>query len=285
MYDCLVIAKAAIFMLFFLALSPVAEGSSPRHDMPPGATPLLPDLRTEPSNGGSPTEPPGLRFIYSRKTKQSFISFETITSNIGRGPFEIQADVMRKIDCDGDGNAKDYGVRQVVYHDLDGNRIFDRAVDAWVDWLDSGCIYVEPTHGHWHFDDLNTSFLEDSNGQVVSRVQKNSWCLFDMENPVGNISGVFSSGPFYGTVSSAYSNCTGPRVMQGLSPGWSDIYGVGTPGQVINVSNMSSGNYCIVTLIDQNQVVQESDELNNRTGTPVAIDKIKKKITRRSGTC
>ena len=52
-------------------------------------------------------------------------------------------------------------------------------------------------------------------------------------------------------------------LIQGLSPGWDDVYQWYIPGQYIEVTGVPDGDYILQTLVDPDNKVVEANESNN----------------------
>jgi hypothetical protein len=52
-------------------------------------------------------------------------------------------------------------------------------------------------------------------------------------------------------------------IIQGVTPGWADIYEWNLPGQYIDVDGLPNGDYVLETIADPDNKLRESDETNN----------------------
>jgi hypothetical protein len=105
--------------------------------------------------------------------------------------------------------------------------------------------------------------VRPSNGAVVASHDKVGFCLVDNQRPYPGIPG---SPP-----TAAYLSCQ-PDKPQGISPGWDDIYDQSLPGQIINVTGVPDGRYCLRATADPSNRILESDEGDNTTSVGLRLD-------------
>jgi hypothetical protein len=150
-------------------------------------------------------------------------------------------------------------------------------------------------HGHNHVDDwavmtlrIQTSDPNPLNWPIVGEGAKIGFCLMDYgqcgtttgstyyghcrdENTVYNQGNIMlnTNFPNWNLGGGAY-NCS--VVEQGISSGWTDVYGKHLDGMWINVPpNTCNGDYYIVMEVDKNNYFQEEREDNNYTAVPVTL--------------
>ena len=157
---------------------------------------------------------------------------------------------------------------------------------------EAGTMTYHPSHGHNHVDDWGVFTLRIDNGDpnplnwpIVGQGQKMGFCLMDYgqcgasgyighcrdDNTVYNQGNTLINGDFpnWGLGGGQY-NCS--QVEQGISSGWTDVYGKHLDGMWINIPpGTCNGNYWIVVDIDPNQNFLEEDESNNYTAIPVTL--------------
>lgn len=127
----------------------------------------------------------------------------------------------------------------------------------------------EPSHQHLHLRDwteLRLRKIDDScaddatamNCPVAGLGHKISFCLTD----TGRYDGVLGrdGGQMYCGVDQG-----GTRIIQGISSGWMDVYGSGLPGQLIDVSGLTSGDYWLEVEVNPRRAVTEASYTNNIT--------------------
>jgi len=179
--------------------------------------------------------PPGTRAL----------RFSTASVNHGNGRLEIR------------GGAITGGlqlVNQRIYR-TDGS-FWDRAAGSFV---------YHPTHGHIHFEDWTVFRLKQvlpngGVGDTVATGAKTSFCIIELRHDNSNAPG-HNTPP-------AYNSC---GQVQGLRPGWADIYGASLDGQFIELTGVPDGIYWLEGDIDPDNLLLESDETNNSVRIQVAI--------------
>ena len=117
----------------------------------------------------------------------------------------------------------------------------------------AGACEFHPEHGHFHYEDLVSFTLYTASngaiGQQVGNGLKESFCLGD-----DDYFGYASTGPngpreFVGQPGCNLPSQTGPSgayVLEGISPGWGDVYTWDTPDQYINITGVAPGTYDLV---------------------------------------
>lgn len=173
------------------------------------------------------------------------LRFPTASYNIGAGRLELRG-------------AEVVGEQQRVYQRVyrSDNTFYDRAC---------GWFIYHPTHQHIHFEDWTQFLLRDrkpdgSVGNVIATGAKTSFCILEILKWDPSLQGHDQEPSF--------DDC---GQIQGLRPGWADVYGATLPGQYIELSNIPDGDYYLEGFIDPNGLVLESNESNNHVLVPLAI--------------
>lgn len=195
---------------------------------------LLPDL--------TPWANVSKEFIYGWTIVGNDLRLTTAMANIGTGAMEMR------------GGAT-HGETQDVYQRVlepDGN---------FTDVL-AGTFTYHPEHGHIHFDEfaqfrLRQVLPNGGVGDIVAAGDKVSFCLLDVER-------YDTSGPFL----PRFLNC---GQIQGISVGWADVYNRGLEGQSIEITNVPDGNYWLEVVVDPENHIVESNELNNVTRIQISL--------------
>ena len=228
------------------------------------------------------------------------------TPNIGHGSFTVRgqdANGKRAFICgsdtiynvsstgtftcpNGNPNPKQMLVQRV--YKKDGNVM--SFVDSW-----RGSMTYHSAHGHNHVDDwavmtlrIQTSDPNPLNWPIVGEGAKIGFCLMDYgqcgtstastyyghcrdENTVYNQGNIMLNNNFPNwNLGGGSYNCS--VVEQGISSGWTDVYGKHLDGMWINVPpNTCNGNYYIVMEVDKNNYFLEEREDNNYTAVPVTL--------------
>src|SRR5688500_6149518 len=114
-------------------------------------------------------------------------------------------------------------------------------------------------HGHYHFQDFADYQLrrlgpdgwpDHADAGLLARSEKVSFCLVDSTL----VETLDPAPPLFLTC--------GPD-RQGVSPGWADIYDVGTPGQELPIEGLPDGRYGLVVTMDYPDRISESNDADN----------------------
>jgi Lysyl oxidase len=223
----------------------------PGPEPPPSPSDLLPDLRAIPATDFS------LEVIHGGRR----LRLTTEIGNSGRGALDLRPVVG---DCDGNGDPRDDRLAyQRVYQDANANGVFEPRIDRGYRDRFAGCMRFHPAHDHWHFGGFASyALVNERNGRTVASTTKVSFCAIDTDPRWLRLPGFLRRG--------AYVDCAATK-PQGLSVGWGDIYGAGLPGQLLDLTSVGRGYYCLVTVADPQGRVLEVNEGNNATGTSIAL--------------
>ncbi len=210
---------------------------------PPEAEALLPDLVAHP--------PSDLGLVGSRDAGTLRLKFTTRFSNQGVGPLEVRAE--------GEGEDSD-GARllQVVYSADPDAPLGERA--------EVGQFTFEQQHGHLHIDTFARYELwsVDENDDLQEALVSNpkvGFCLIDAEILEPEVTSKDTQ---------VYWGCRSE--VQGLSPGWGDVYTAQLAVQDLNVSGLPDGRYALVNVINYQEKLLESDYANNRAWVYLTIE-------------
>jgi len=115
-------------------------------------------------------------------------------------------------------------------------------------------------HGHYHFLDFTDYRLLTPDGATATQGHKQSFCLVSMD-PVEDYSGPQPGvHPEPGETGCSY-----------LEAGWADIYGVGTPCQWVDITDIEPGDYVLQVSVNPLGKVAEMSVANNTVQVPVTI--------------
>lgn len=117
---------------------------------------------------------------------------------------------------------------------------------------DQGFEYSD-CHGHYHFEGYAEYELKDTAGDVVARGHKQAFCLLDSTQVDGNRPPQFHCG------------------FQGITSGWSDVYGAGLDCQWVDITDVPNGEYVLSIGINPERAIPESNYDNNVVEIPVLI--------------
>ncbi|MES2800522.1 MAG: T9SS type A sorting domain-containing protein [Bacteroidota bacterium] len=179
-------------------------------------------------------------------------------------------------------------VIQRVYHKNSNTMTY---TDTW-----TGSMTYHPSHGHNHVDNwavmtlrIETADPNPLNWPIVGQGAKIGFCLMDYgqcgntgttydghcrdNNTVYLGGNVMYNADFPNwNLGGGNYNCS--VTEQGISSGWTDVYGKHLDGMWINIpNNTCNGDYYIVLEIDTDNAFQEEDETNNYTAVPVTLTK------------
>lgn len=213
-----------------------------------GPSVLLPDVRSLRARDLQVRAVPGGREL----------RFAALLANDGAGPLVLAPRGPRQ--CPRGQRHAD----QLLYVDRDGDDRFRRRTDTRTRARRAGCMVDHPTHDHWHFVAMASYRLVDltPRRRVVVGHPKVSFCLRD-NRPV--------PGARQRQRREYFGECGRTRV-QGISPGWVDVYDVDTPGQSLRLpGRLPDGTYCLVLRADPLDRLVEADEDDNTSVRPVRI--------------
>ena len=116
-------------------------------------------------------------------------------------------------------------------------------------------------HGHYHFLDFTDYRLLNEDGSVAAFGHKQSFCLIDM----AQVEGAMVVAPHGTRPPPGETGCSY------LSAGWADIYGVGTPCQWVDITDVAPGDYVLELTVNPANVVLETNTDNNVVRVEVQI--------------
>ena len=236
-----------------LALSLLLSAWSPLPVRPSRSEPAqtaelaFPDLQTLP--------PFDLRLIRNPEAGRTWIRFSNSIVNRGLGALELAGKR--------DNQTGDILVDQNIYYGIDQ---FVRN--------SLGSFEFEDTHNHWHFDGFSLYEVWSVNPagemqELMASSGKVSYCVRD-NDPAGPAA---ASQPGAGEPQPGEPDTQNapekPRylacgyTLQGLSAGWVDTYKHNTPGQFVDISGLPDGEYLLVSTVDPDDLLLETDETNN----------------------
>lgn len=226
--------------LLLLAVIEIASTASITRSS--SASPLLPNIWA--------LDPTGVEIQLDGDRR--LLRFDTATVDVGVGPLEVVA--TRKACGTRPESAEDRAALQRIFLDVNADGVFNRRTDTSFQTSPAGCIAFSQAHQHWHlveYVQYSLTLWPDA-ASGVSRTK--SFCL---EDTFRLFSGIPGSRP-----RPHYDSCDSRGVM-GLSPGWGDTYPASTPGQLLNISNVQDGTYCLRFVVDPDNLIIEGNELDN----------------------
>jgi hypothetical protein len=164
------------------------------------------------------------------------LRFDTLVTNLGQGPLELR--------YDGKGVAGAMRARQRVFR-ADGSYV-DRA---------AGSFSFDPAHGHFHYATFALASLWRSDTRShrlgtkpVAQGHKDGFCLEDLDAYTS------SAGPATYTFPAACYPMVQPdgslTQVNGISPGWLDVYDETLTNQSIEITGVADGYYLLQITVD-----------------------------------
>ena len=132
--------------------------------------------------------------------------------------------------------------------------------------LAGGYVWHE-AHGHFHYEDfaryqlrrlLSDGRPDYSDAGLLRLGDKVSFCFVDSEK-VGDDG---SPTPFYGLCAPA---------VQGISPGWTDIYTAAMEGQNFDIAGLADGSYALIVDMDYENTLRETHDDDNYVEVAIEI--------------
>jgi Lysyl oxidase len=234
--------------------------------------PLRPDLAMRPQTHvgfdtpsfpifGDPDPPPGETCYQSEKDEEGAhvcLRFDQTFGNIGEGATELRFAVPH------DPADTSHQVFERTFFSDSASHFQDTPAGEWE---------FHEAHGHFHYENFAQSNLwaTDKKGRrsgtaPVASGRKVSFCVEDelLDPEKWGKKGV-------GARNYHAPDCLFPQVsdanfdylIQGLTPGWADLYQWYLPGQYMEVTGVPNGDYILETIVDPDNKVTESDESNN----------------------
>ncbi len=255
----------ALGVVALLVAAMVAVRTEPRETVDPGTTQPL----SSPTSAAAPPEPddrllPDLRsldaFDLQIEATQAGrrLRFAAALGNDGPGPLVLKPRDRR--DCD----PGEHAATQILFVDADGDDRFRRDRDERTRRQFAGCMLRHRGHDHWHFDAMAAYSLRrpEATRRLAQR-RKVSFCLRDNTRVEGVPTSVRRE---------YFGDCNATRV-QGISPGWVDVYGADLDGQWLPVPRgVRDEVVCLDLEADPRDLVEEADETDNATTVAVRID-------------
>ncbi len=185
---------------------------------------------------------------------KKYLRFSNIAWNSGNGRLE-----MRPQNSGSSGKTTAY--QRVYSHDAAGSWYFAREFPV-------GEFEFHPSHNHWHFGDfanysLVTATASDTEvrGSVKRSSQKTTFCVIETNR---------ISDSLEHAEEQRYTTCD-QNDRTGLGVGWGDRYGWDLPGQEIDITGQPDGYYWLVSTVDFQQRLTETNDANNCGAAKIEI--------------
>ena len=142
---------------------------------------------------------------------------------------------------------------QVLRRDDDRDGRYHPQRDQTTTTEGGACVLFHPTHEHWHIDGSSRYELLDPTGRWSSGPARSASAF---ETPTGCPAP--TAGP------RVYEACARDRI-QGISPGWGDLYDRDLDGQTLALpAGLPDGPYCLRMTADPFDCFSETDESQQR---------------------
>jgi len=114
-----------------------------------------------------------------------------------------------------------------------------------------------PCHGHYHYEGFAAYELIDNDGNIVALGHKQAYCMLD------------SSQELF----APHVPCTSAHTcdVQGIMPGWGDLYSNDLDCQWIDISGVPAGDYQLRVYANFDRSIAESSYENNIETVPITI--------------
>lgn len=191
------------------------------------------------------------------------LRFDQPIANVGDGPFEVRF------------RLEEIGTTQTVEQRIYGSdgTWRDRKADTYA---------FHPTHAHFHYEEFAQARLWRSDaagdrlGDAPIRTgEKNGFCMLDVELHwwAEQGDGPRTYTPPGGCVAANEIDPAQTKVaaVNGISPGWVDVYFWYVPDQYIEISGVPDGYYLLETIADPMNTAVELDDANNRAFAHIQI--------------
>jgi hypothetical protein len=205
------------------------------------------------------------------------LRLDNTIANHGKGPLEVYPGDLSD-ECNPPGAPADGRLAfQRIFldsNDPGSHGYFERSDDTESDAVRAGCMRFHPQHNHWHLEDFaHYELRKEPSGKVVGVSTKVGFCLIDGLEPDGlsDLPGKPGSGYYPFDPESPESHFCSQTSVNGLSIGWADIYTAGLQGQDIVVDGIRKGRYCLVSVADPVNLLEESNNHNNGHRTLLSI--------------
>jgi beta-lactam-binding protein with PASTA domain len=236
----------AAFLLILTALAWSTLTNPPLTAAPAGSV-HYPDLQT--------VLPPGLFSIVRPTPATRELRYTHENFNLGDGPLEVRLEYDPATDT-----ARPF--QRLYTHDEAG----DWSLVSELPLV--ATFQYHAVHGHYHFPLARFGIYsvagDGSLGSPLLESPKVGYCLGDSvaSNP---------PIPHQGPSEHSGANCDDPRLSEGISVGWADLYDSADAGQSIDITSLPDGVYWFRAVSDPFNYFAETNEANNITDLKLQI--------------
>ncbi|MGH3441634.1 MAG: lysyl oxidase family protein, partial [Nitriliruptorales bacterium] len=148
---------------------------------------------------------------------------------------------------------------------------------------------LHPAHAHFHYVNFAQSRLWVARpdgrrkGDPIRVGRKNGFCMIDVENVWFGRKGDGARTYYFPRCNAPTErDSTGLSMVNGISPGWADVYNWFLADQFIEASELRDGCYVLQTRADPKDTIVESDETNNANRALLRLDGDEASFVRRA---
>ena len=124
---------------------------------------------------------------------------------------------------------------------------------------------IDPTHSHWHLLPFETYELRAlPGGALVGTAQKSGFCLNDAKRVQ----------PGARSLHRTRCGLEQPdllRLVEGISPGWADVYEPHREGQFVDITGAPAGRYAVVNRVNPGRKIRETSYADNVAATLIDL--------------
>jgi hypothetical protein len=117
-------------------------------------------------------------------------------------------------------------------------------------------------HDHWHFRDFARYSLVRPDGRTAATSPKEAWCLAPTDQ-IDQLVPNAEPRPGDPFLSTACGDASAVQVRQVLEVGAGDTYGIGTPGQTVDITRLPNGVYDLKVEANPAGALRETTEADN----------------------
>lgn len=123
----------------------------------------------------------------------------------------------------------------------------------------------DPTHAHWHLLPFETYELRTvPGGGLIGEARKTGFCLNDAKRLRAGARALHRN-----RCGLEQPNLL--RLVQGISPGWADVYEPQREGQFVDVTGVPAGRYAVVNRTNPGRAIRETSYVDNVAATLIDL--------------
>lgn len=126
---------------------------------------------------------------------------------------------------------------------------------------------TDPTHAHWHLQPFEVYELRrEADAGLVASARKAGFCLTD------TLPAVTGAGRAKHTALCGRDRPDLVKVGEGISPGWSDVYGPEREGQFLDITDVPAGRYFVVNRVNGGAAIRETRHDDDIAATAIDLE-------------